>query len=198
MTPTLQSEKSRATRSALVRSASDLFEEFGYGAVSVRDLARRTRLTSGAIYGHFRNKADLLAAAIADRIATDLEGPKYGRDGLVEYLARQWRAYRARAGLRALLIEGAHAAHVDDDVRRELGALQEAKLEEWRAIYRTLQAEQGTFAGVDMDTLVTLLWATELGLGVLEAWDVELPKPGAWSSLLRTLLEPLARRSGRS
>ena len=26
-----------------------------------------------------------------------------------------------------------------------------------------------------------------------EAWDVDLPKPGAWSSLLRTLLEPLER-----
>ena len=44
-----------------------------------------------------------------------------------------------------------------------------------------------------MDSLVTLLWAAELGLGVLEAWDVDLPKPGAWSSLLRTLLEPLER-----
>jgi AcrR family transcriptional regulator len=193
----LQSEKARATRAALVRSASDMFEESGYGAVSVRDLARRTRLTSGAIYGHFRNKADLLAAAIADRIATDLEAPRYGPGGLVDYLARQWRSYRSRAGLRALLVEGAHAAHLDDEVRRQLGALQEAKLEEWRAIYRTLQTEQGTFPAVDMDTLVTLLWATELGLGILEAWNVELPKPGAWSSLIRTLLEPLEQPSAK-
>ena len=193
MTAAPQSEKARATRAALVRSASDMFEESGYGAVSVRDLARRTRLTSGAIYGHFRNKADLLAAAIAERIASDLEAPKYGPGGLVDHLARQWRAYRARAGLRALLVEGAHAAHVDDDVRSQLGELQEAKLEEWRGIYRALQAEQGIFPGVDMDSLVTLLWAAELGLGVLEAWDVDLPKPGAWSSLLRTLLEPLER-----
>lgn len=197
MTAAPTSEKARATRAALVRTASEMFEESGYGAVSVRDLARRTLVTSGAIYGHFRNKADLLAAAIADRIATDLEAPTYGAGGLVDHLVRQWRGYRARAGLRALLVEGAHAAHVDEDVRRELGEVQQAKLEEWRAIYRALQRDGGIFPGVDMDTLVTLLWATELGLGVLEAWDVELPKPGAWSSLLRALLEPLERPGDR-
>jgi AcrR family transcriptional regulator len=191
MTTAPLSDKARTTRAALVHSASEMFEESGYGAVSVRDLARRTRLTSGAIYGHFRNKADLLAAAIADRIATDLEAPHYGTGGLIAYLARQWRAYRSRAGLRALLIEGAHAAHIDPDVRRKLGQLQQAKLDEWREIYRRLQADDDIFPEIDMDTLVTLLWATELGLGVLEAWDVELPKPGAWSSMLRTILEPL-------
>jgi AcrR family transcriptional regulator len=193
MTNTTGSDKARATRAALVSCAREMFEQSGYGAVSVRDLARRTRVTSGAIYGHFRNKADLLAAAIAERIATDLEAPKYGPGGLTDYLARQWRAYRARAGLRALLVEGAHAAHVDDDVRRTLGGLHEAKLHEWRAIYRRVQDEQRVFPDVDMDTLVTMLWATELGLGVLEASGVDLPRPGAWSSLLRTLLEPLEK-----
>ena len=191
MTVTPASPKARATRAALVRSATEMFVESGYGAVSVRDLARRTSLTSGAIYGHFRNKADLLAAAIAERITMDLEAPRYGRSGLTDYLARQWRAYRARAGLRALLVEGAHAAHVDPEVRYQLGELQEAKLREWRDIYRQLQRDEGVFPDVDMDTLVLLLWATELGLGVLEAWDVELPKPAAWSSLLRKLLESL-------
>jgi TetR/AcrR family acrAB operon transcriptional repressor len=179
--------KARATRAALVRSAGDLFEASGYGAVSIRDVARDNDLTTGAIYGHFRNKADLLAAAIADRIEADLEGPKFGHVGLTEYLARQARAYRSRAGLRALLVEGAHAGHVDDDARREIGELYEAKLAEWRAIYRSLQ-ETDSFAGVDMDTLVTMLWAMELGLGILEAADVALPKPGEWSVTLRALL----------
>jgi TetR/AcrR family acrAB operon transcriptional repressor len=184
-----QTPKARATRAALVRSAGDLFEESGYGAVSIRDVARSNNLTTGAIYGHFRNKANLLAAAIADRIESDLEGPKFGHVGLTEYLARQARAYRSRAGLRALLVEGAHAGHLDDDARREIGALYEAKLAEWRAIYRTLQDEEDSFAGIDMGTLVVLLWAMEVGLGVLEAVDVELPKPGEWSATLRALLE---------
>jgi AcrR family transcriptional regulator len=195
MTAVPPTEKARATRAALVRSAGELFETSGYGAVSIRDVARWNDLTTGAIYGHFRNKADLLAAAIADRIASDLEGPTFGRVGLTEYLGRQARAYRARAGLRALLVEGAHAGHVDDDARQEIGELYEAKLAEWRTIYRALQDEDDSFPSIDMDTLVTMLWAMELGLGVLEAADVELPKPTAWSATLRALLEGIETRA---
>ena len=190
MTDVPPTAKARATRAALVRSAGELFAGSGYGAVSIRDVARGNDVTTGAIYGHFRNKADLLAAAIADRIETDLEEPHYGQIGLPDYLARQARAYRSRAGLRALLVEGAHAAHIDEDAQRTIGDVLEAKLAEWRAIYRTLQ-DDGAFAGVDMDTLVTMLWAMEVGLGILEAADVDLPKPGAWSSTVRRLLEAI-------
>ena len=63
--PVPLTEKARSTRAALVHSASALLVEQGYVAVSVRDLARRTHLTSGAIYVHFSNKADLLVAAIS-------------------------------------------------------------------------------------------------------------------------------------
>ena len=87
-------QKARTTRAALVRSAYDAFIEQGYGAVSVRDLARRTEVTSGAIYGHFRNKADLLVAAIAEHIDADLYLPPNGESGLRNYLRRQWRSYR--------------------------------------------------------------------------------------------------------
>ena len=128
-------EKARATRAALIKSAGDCFVDEGYGAVSVRDLARRTRVTSGAIYGHFRNKADLLVAAIRERIASDLEQPLGGRHlGLVDSLTAQARAYRSRAPMRALIVEGAAASRVDADVRGRLRDGQSEKLAEWRAI----------------------------------------------------------------
>jgi AcrR family transcriptional regulator len=166
-----------------------MFEHSGYGAVALRDVARENDVTTGAIYGHFRNKADLLAAAIADRIESDLEAPAHGRGvGLTETLTAQAGEYPVRAGLRALLVEGAHAARVDDDAGRTIATVVEAKLREWRGQYRSVQAEGG-FPDVDMDTLVTMLWAMELGLGVLEAADVELPLPSAWSETLRRLLE---------
>jgi hypothetical protein len=97
--------------------------------------------------------------------------------------------------LRALLVEGAHAGHVDDDARQELGTLYEEKLAEWRTIYRALQDADDSFPGIDMDTLVAMLWAMELGLGVLEAADVELPKPTAWSATLRALLGGIEARA---
>jgi AcrR family transcriptional regulator len=184
-------QKARATRAALVQSAYDLFVERGYGAVSVRDLARRTQVTSGAIYGHFRNKADLLVAAIADHIESDLRQTSNGRDPLRAYLQRQWRSYRSRTGLRALLVEAAAAARVDPEVKRQLHDLQTARFAEWNAIYRGLQEAEGLDPTVDMDAVVTMLWATELGLGLLEAWDVELPKPATWGRLVDRIIGSL-------
>ena len=192
-------QKARATRAALVQSAYDLFVERGYGAVSVRDLARQTQVTSGAIYGHFRSKADVLVAVIADHIARDLYQVGNAGDPLRTYLQRQWRSYRQRTGLRALLVEAAAAARVDPEVKRQLHDLQTARFEEWDAIYRELQQREGLDPDVDMDAVVTMLWAVELGLGMLEAWDVELPKPTTWGHLVDRFigsLEPTPRTSG--
>jgi AcrR family transcriptional regulator len=189
-------QKARATRAALVRSASELFIEQGYGAVSVRDLARRTQVTSGAIYGHFRNKADVLVAAIAEHIDSDLYLAPDGRAGFRAYMHRQWKSYRSREGLRALLVEAAAAARVDPEVKRQLHELQTTKLGEWKAIYHDLQEKEGLDPTVDMDAVLTMLWAAELGLGLLEAWEVELPKPATWGRVVERFigsLEPPAR-----
>ena len=168
-----------------------MFIEQGYGAVTVRDLARRTQVTSGAIYGHFRNKADLLVAAIAQHIVHDLYLPPNGRSGFRHYMQRQWRSYRSRTGLRALLVEGAAAARVDPDIRRQLNELQSATLDEWKVIYHQIQESEGLDPAVDMDAVLIMLWATELGLGVLESWDVELPKPATWARLVDRILGSL-------
>jgi AcrR family transcriptional regulator len=185
-------EKARTTRAALVQSAYALFIEEGYGAISVRDLARRTQVTSGAIYGHFRNKADLLVAAIADHIDRDLYIKGDGQaTGLTWYLKRQWRGYRSRAGLRALLVEAAAAARVDAEVERQMHDLQRSKLTEWKAIYHDLQEAEDIDPAVDIEALLIMLWATELGLGMLEAWDVDLPKPTVWAALVERVLASL-------
>jgi AcrR family transcriptional regulator len=184
-------DKTRATRAALVDSATALFVEKGYGAVSVRDLARRTQMTSGAIYGQFRNKADLLVAAIAEHIALDLEEPSQRGSDFRSAIARQWRTYRSRAGMRALLVEGAAAARVDEEVRSQLNELQSARLADWKRIYHDIQEHEGIDPDVDMDAVLIMLWATELGLGVLESWDVDLPKPGVWGQLADRILASL-------
>ena len=190
-------DRGRTTREALVRSAAELFVEEGYGAVSVRDLARQTHLTSGAIYGHFRNKADLLVAAIADRIAVELEGPRGKATGFSGYIGRQWRSYRSRTAMRALLVEGAAAARVDDDVRDELSELLSTKLAEWRAIYHEVQINEKMDPDVDMDTVVVMLVAIELGLGVMESIGLDLPKPAAWERTVARLLTSLFPRGRR-
>lgn len=56
-------EYSEATRQALVDSAVELFTERGYAGTSLDEIARRARVTKGALYHHFSGKQALFEAA---------------------------------------------------------------------------------------------------------------------------------------
>ena len=53
------------TRQRLLDAATEVFLEKGYEGTRVAEVARRAGLTTGAIYGNFESKADLLNAALA-------------------------------------------------------------------------------------------------------------------------------------
>ena len=55
-------DKRFRTRAALLAAARDLVREKGYERTTLEDVARRAGMTSGAIYGNFRNRDDLFMA----------------------------------------------------------------------------------------------------------------------------------------
>ncbi len=57
-------EEAEQTKQAVIRSALDLFYEKGFVRSTFDDIAKRINLTKGAVYWHFRNKADLLTEII--------------------------------------------------------------------------------------------------------------------------------------
>ena len=52
--------RSDETRARLVDAAAEVFSERGYDGAGVQEIARRAGLTTGAIYGRFTGKAELL------------------------------------------------------------------------------------------------------------------------------------------
>jgi len=53
------------TRQRLLDAATEVFLEKGYEGTRVAEIARRAGLTTGAIYGNFGSKSDLLTEALA-------------------------------------------------------------------------------------------------------------------------------------
>ena len=75
MSSRTQTERSEATRGALIAAARRLFAERGYADVGTEEIARAAGLTRGALYHHFQGKRDLLRAVyeqLESEIATEV------------------------------------------------------------------------------------------------------------------------------
>ena len=55
-------DKRQRTRAALLEAARELVREKGYEGTTLQDVAARAGMTSGAIYGNFKNRDDLFLA----------------------------------------------------------------------------------------------------------------------------------------
>ena len=187
-------ERALATRDALVDLAAELFAQRGYVQTSIRDIARAGNVTSGAIYGHFRNKADLLVEAINRRTAEELEAQTMGvtdDPDYIETLTRTGRTYRERRRMRALIVQGAAAAQTDEETREKLREEQLLHLNAWIAGYEADRERQGIHPSVDMPTAVIATWALEVGLGVLEGVGIEPRSAKAWSDIQNRIARSL-------
>ncbi|MEA5098857.1 MAG: TetR family transcriptional regulator, partial [Burkholderiaceae bacterium] len=60
-------EKAQETRNRILDAAEDVFYSKGVSNTSLNDVAQAANVTRGAIYWHFKNKADLFDA-MCDRI----------------------------------------------------------------------------------------------------------------------------------
>src|SRR6187551_3276073 len=55
-------DKRERTRTALLEAARALIREKGHERTTMEEVARRAGMTTGAIYGNFKNRADLFIA----------------------------------------------------------------------------------------------------------------------------------------
>ncbi len=79
----LREEHAQSTRKAILEAACRIFTSKGYDAASIDEIAAAARVTSGALYHHFRNKREVmravfetLEAALKDRVTTAINRAK--------------------------------------------------------------------------------------------------------------------------
>ena len=83
-------EEALATRHKLLDAAEHLFQAQGVSRTSLQDIARRAGATRGAVYWHFKDKADLFNAMM-ERVTLPLEQAfqeRLGEEGQADPLDR--------------------------------------------------------------------------------------------------------------
>jgi AcrR family transcriptional regulator len=195
------SAKATATRNRIIESATELFASDGYAAVSVRAVAARSGVTSGAIYATFRGKADLLIEALRASIAIDLNDVPADvlKRPLPQIDAHQFTSGETlrRQRLRMLMIEAAVAARTDPAVRDQLGALLAERLAEWTGSHQEWQRLAGVDPELDMRQLTALLMCIEIGAGVMTAAGIDAPTAEQTAMFVERMLQGLVPKRSR-
>lgn len=182
------------TRDRLVAAAIEVFVEQGYEQARVQDIARAAGLTTGAIYANFRDKRELLLAAIADRSAAEVgtllqaAGSTPPRDLLAALGSRM--AFREND--RPLLLDAVVASERDP----VLAALLRDALAERHARIAGLvehgKSDHTIDRAIDTDVLTRFCMTLALGSLVVRALALPQPDPNHWASLIERLLDAAA------
>ena len=83
------------TRQRILKAALELFADKGYERTTFEDVARRIRLTKGAVYWHFKTKPDLLTELVSfmsqrhtEQVGRDLPHPETLEGLTAHFVAR--------------------------------------------------------------------------------------------------------------
>ncbi|MFI0352256.1 TetR/AcrR family transcriptional regulator [Actinomadura sp. 9N407] len=186
-----------SVRDRLIAAAVQEFGEQGYDRARVQDIARRAGLTTGAIYGNFRNKAELLAEAVdsglaaASRMVDRALNDGVGAARLLETIVTV-AADPCQRAWAPLISEALAAAKRDAEVAAKVHRSLRASEKRLTDLALLAQREGTLTREVDAAVLARLMLYISVGMDVLAALDVQNPEPAAWSSSMRRLFAGLS------
>ncbi len=185
------------TRDRLIEAAAAVFAEKGYDGAGVQEIARRAGFTTGAIYGRFRGKAELLLAAIEARSHDELEQlfAEHRFEGRVADVLTTVGSHLVTDPFddgQALLLEAFVAARRDPEVAALMRGRLEQRAQTFAALVEDAKAAGQIDADLDTDAIVRFCHAVGFGFLVFGAIDLEHPPAGPWEQLINRLVAALA------
>ena len=194
------------TRERLIDAAAQVFAEKGYDRAGVQEISRRAGLTTGAIYGRFTGKAELLQAAIESRTTDDLDElfSSHAFDGHATDILKVVGAHlvspspdREHDGAEgALLLEAFVAARRDDEVRESIVKVLEERAGLLAELVEAAKTDGSVDADLDTQSVVAFCHAVGLGFLLYDAISYPMPEALPWDQLIARLVAALASADG--
>lgn len=189
------------TRDRLIEAAAAVFAEKGYDGAGVQEIARRAGFTTGAIYGRFRGKAELLLAAIEAHSHNELDQlfAEHRFEGRVTDVLTTVGSHLVTDPFdqgQALLLEAFVAARRDPEVAELMRGLLDQRAETFAALVEEAKASGLVHEDLDTDAIVRFCHAVGFGFLFFGAIDLQHPPPAPWEQLIRQLVAALRDAPG--
>ena len=193
------------TRDRLLSAAAEVFAEKGYDRAGVQEIARRAGFTTGAIYGRFRGKADLLLAAIESQSHDEFEElfAEYQIKGKPLDILHTVGAHLVTDEFdsgQALLLEAFVAARREPELAT---MLREVITEEGTELTQLIEDAKHSGAldpELDSFSVVRFCHAVALGFLLFGALGLDRPDAVPWEALIARLIaavrDPAAAAAG--
>lgn len=185
------------TRDRLIEAAAAVFAEKGYDGAGVQEIAKRAGFTTGAIYGRFRGKAELLLAAIEARSHNELEllFAEHRFEGRAADVLTTVGSHLVTDPFgegQALLLEAFVAARRDPEVATLMRGLIEQRAATFAVLVEDAKAAGQVEEDLDTEAIVRFCHAVGFGFLLFGAIDLEQPAAQPWEQLIGRLVAALA------
>lgn len=179
-------------RDQLLEAAARVFASKGYSGTKIMDIVREAGLSSGAVYGRFGSKEDLLMEAVLDQVGKSVVAGRL--DGtVVQVINTASDASGELDAGEALRLEAFVAARREAKVAAAIDKMRK------QARGTTIQAliEQAIETGMahpdaDFDSVIYLFETLSLGLLLQRGAGQFAPDPEKWRRFMNRLIVAMA------
>lgn len=183
-------------REKLIAAAAEVFAEKGYEGAGVAEIARRAGYTTGAIYGRFTGKAELLLAAIEAHQDNELDRlfNEHRFEGKVTDILTTVGSHLVTDELgpnSALLLEAFMAARRDPEMQRRVRESLDLRRDKLAELIVEAKATGAIDPALDTEALVRFCHALGFGFLLFRAVELDLPAPEPWEQLIAFLVDSL-------
>ena len=186
-------------REQLLDAAARVFARKGYAGTKIQDIVREAGLSTGAVYGRFGSKDDLLREAVVRRTARGARLDTEGAERVADLITRTAELNQAPlTDAEAVRLEAYVTARREPDVA---AAVVDAQAH-WRAAVQPLvdiALADGTVADdVDPEAVLYFLRTVHLGLLLQRGAGATPPDAAAWADLITRIVASFGAGQDRS
>jgi AcrR family transcriptional regulator len=176
-------------RAQLLDAAARVFARQGYSGTKIQDIVREAGLSTGAVYGRFRSKEELLREAVVARSGHAAHlGTRPGQRvaDLIEHVASLRDA--PLTDDEAVRLEAFVAARREPEVAAAVADAQACWRDAIQPLVDAASADGTVAADVDPEAVLHLVRTVHLGLLLQRAAGLPAPDAAAWDALVRRLV----------